>query len=78
MKTSTIPRLELMGAVLACRLRATITKEIDYSFKAIYHIIDSQIVFEQIRKDSFKFGVFVANRIAEIQNFFENIRMVMD
>ena len=67
LKIITIPRIELMGAVIACRLRATILKELDFTFRSIYHIIDSQIVLEQIHKDSYKFGVFVANRIAEVQ-----------
>ena len=67
-KSMTIPRIELMGAVMACRLRATIVREMDYEFSEFLHIVDSQIVFDQIHKDSYKFGVFVANRIAEVQN----------
>ena len=59
LKTMTIPRIELMGAVIGCRLRTTIIKELDFDFEKIYHIIDSQIVLEQIHKDCYKFGVFV-------------------
>ena len=67
-KTLSIPRIELMGAIVACRLRNVIVKEMEIEFESIYHIIDSQIVLEQIRKDSHKCGVFVGNRVAEIQN----------
>ena len=68
LKTMTIPRIELMGAVIGCRLRTTIIKGLDFDFEKIYHIIDSQIVLEQIHKDCYKFGVFVANRIAKVQS----------
>ena len=67
-KTMTIPRIELMGAVIACRLRAVVLKELTVPVESVYHIIDSQIVLEQLRKDSYKFGVFVGNRVAEVQN----------
>ena len=68
LKTMTIPRIELCGAVLTCRMRETIMKEMDFKFSEIYHITDSSIVRDQIQKDSYLFGVFAANRVAEIQN----------
>ena len=33
LKTMPIPRIELMGAVIACRLRAVILKEFDFDLK---------------------------------------------
>lgn len=63
----TTPRLELCGAVLSCRLRRTIEKESDWNFQSVLHIVDSSIVRAQIQKESYGFGTFVANRVAEIQ-----------
>ena len=66
-KQMTIPRLELCGAILSCRLRVMIEKESDWKFHSIMHLVDSAIVRAQIQKESYGFGTFVANRIAEIQ-----------
>ncbi|XP_068235731.1 uncharacterized protein [Palaemon carinicauda] len=67
-KKLTIPRLELCGAVLSCRLRDIIVKQSDWKFKSIIHIVDSSIVRAQIQKESYGFITFVANRVAEIQS----------
>ena len=40
----TIPRIELNGAVLACRLREKIVHELTFQFESVFHIIDSTIV----------------------------------
>ena len=63
----TIPRLELNGAVLACRLREKIVHELSFHCESIIHIIDSTIVLSQIHSESHKFNTFVATRISEIQ-----------
>ena len=62
-----IPRLELCGAALACRLGQTILKEMTYKFQEVLYVVDSMIVRSQIEKQSYGFGTFVATRIAEIQ-----------
>ncbi|XP_043234175.1 uncharacterized protein LOC122387784 isoform X1 [Amphibalanus amphitrite] len=62
-----IPRLELCGAVLACRLGQTILKEMTYKFQEVLYVVDSMIVRSQIQRQSYGFGTFVATRIAEIQ-----------
>ena len=67
-KQLTMPRLEMCGAVLSCRLRSTIEKHCDWEFDAVIHITDSSIVRAQIQKQSYGFGTFVANRVAEIQS----------
>ncbi|XP_068247848.1 uncharacterized protein [Palaemon carinicauda] len=67
-KKLTIPRLELCGAILSCRLRDIIVKQSDWKFKSIVHIVDSSIVRAQIQKESYGFNTFVANRVAEIQS----------
>lgn len=64
----TIPRIELCAAVLSCRLREKIQQELDWHFEAVYHLVDSSIVRDQIQKDSYKFKSYVGTRIAEIQN----------
>lgn len=63
----TIPRLELCAAILACRLREFIEKEMEWNFSSVIHILDSSIVRTQIQKESYGFGTFVATKIAEIQ-----------
>lgn len=63
----TIPRLEMCGAVLACRLRTMIEKEIDIELESVIHITNSSIVRAQICNRSSSFNVFVATREAEIQ-----------
>ena len=63
----TIPRLELSGAVLSCRLREKIVHEITFQVDSVVHIIDSSIVLSQIHSDSHMFNTFVATRISEIQ-----------
>ena len=63
----TIPRLELCGAVLSARLREKIVNCLGFSFDKIIHLVDSAIVRAQIQKESYGFGTFVANRVAEIQ-----------
>ena len=62
-----IVRLELSGAVIAKRLRVFIQIEVRYTFTAVYHIVDSEIVKAMISKESYGFNTFAANRIGEIQ-----------
>lgn len=62
-----IPRTELCGAVLGCRLRNFVQRELTWKIENVSHFIDSEIVKAQIHRDSFRFNVFVANRISEIQ-----------
>ena len=62
-----IVRLELSGAVIGKRLRVFIQAEIRYTFTAVYHIVDSEIVKAMINKESYGFNTYAANRIGEIQ-----------
>ena len=62
-----IDRIELCGAVLSKRLKVFLDKESRYKFAKYYHIVDSQIVFGMIQKDSYGFNTFAATRIGEIQ-----------
>ena len=56
-------RLEVSGAVIAKRLRVFIQNEVRYTFTAVYHIVDSEIVKATISKESYGFNTFAANRI---------------
>ena len=67
LKTVSIVRWELAGAVISKRLRVFLLKEMRYKFKSIFHIIDSEIVQAMISKESYGFNTYVANRIGEIQ-----------
>ena len=57
-KTIDIARLELCGAVLSKRLKVFIVEMMRYQFKAVYHLIDSQIVKAMIRKCSYGFNTW--------------------
>ena len=67
-KSLTIPRLELLGAIVSARLGASIVKEMKCTFNKTFHIVDSAIVRSQIQKESYGFGTFTSTKIAEIQN----------
>ena len=64
----TIPRLELMAAVLAARLSVTLKTELDFEKIDQYFWTDSTIVLGYLRNESKRFKIFVANRIQEIQD----------
>ena len=61
----TIPRLELMGAILSVRLCQTILKVLSVD-RALFWT-DSENVWHWVRNRSREFKPFVANRIGEIQ-----------
>ena len=63
----TIPRLELSGCIISCRLRKLIEDESKLEFERIFHFTDSSIVLGQILNESSRYDTFVSNKIAEIQ-----------
>lgn len=65
LKAMTIPRLELMGAVLATRLANSILKTLTVDKTSFW--TDSTNVLHWVRNQSRCFKPFVANRIGEIQ-----------
>ncbi|XP_071812124.1 uncharacterized protein [Apostichopus japonicus] len=66
LKHITIPRLELMAAVLAATLDSTIRREIRHSFGDTTFWSDSMIVLSYIRNENRRYKTFVANRVAKI------------
>ena len=64
-KAMTIPRLELMGAILSSRLAQSLLKVL--TVDRVIFWTDSENVWYWVRNHSRQFKPFVANRIAEIQ-----------
>lgn len=60
-----IVHLELSSAVISKRLKIFIQAR--YTFAAVYHIVDSEIVKAMINKESYGFNTYAVNRIGEIQ-----------
>ena len=63
-----IPRLELMGAVMGLRLTTAISPVLDVEISQVVLWTDSMNVLWWIRNRSHKFKAFVANRVGEIQS----------
>ena len=66
LKTLSIPRLELQGAVLATRLAKLLQKELGIQLEKRVFWTDSTTVLQYLRNEQKRFKPFVANRITEI------------
>ena len=67
-KPTTIPRLELCGAVLSTQAVKKVLKEIDIKIDEVVLYTDSKVVLGYIQNDSRRFYVYVANRVQMIRN----------
>ena len=67
LKAISIPRLELMAAVLGTKLAESITKALDIKMDSVVFFSDSMNVIHWVRSISRSFKQFVANRISFIQ-----------
>ena len=67
LKSVTIPRLELSGAVCSVRMSQQLQRELEYTIDQEYFWTDSKVVLVYIPNESSRFHVFVANRVQEIQ-----------
>ena len=68
LKTISIPRLELMTAVLSVKVACKLKIELDYSDLKLFFWTDSQVVLAYISNESRRFETFVANRVEEIRS----------
>ncbi|KAL1246774.1 hypothetical protein QQF64_034281 [Cirrhinus molitorella] len=66
-ETITLPRLELMGALIGARLASNLLKALNLQPTQLYMWSDSMIVIYWIRSSAQKWKQFVANRVVEIQ-----------
>ena len=67
LQSTSIPRLELCGAVLAAQAVARILKEIDLQIADVTFYTDSKAVLGYIQNESRRFYVYVANRVEIIR-----------
>ena len=65
-KTLTIPRLELQGAVVASRLKSKISEEIDFEIDETHFWTDSKIVLHYLSNTQRRFSTYRSHRVAEI------------
>ena len=65
-KYVTIPRLELVAAVLSVKIAALIRRELDIEWKNETFWMDSKVVLGYINDNTKKMKIFVANRIQQI------------
>lgn len=68
-KEQTIPRLELMAALLAAQAASDVAKELVIETGQVHCWSDSEIVLYWLKKDPRQLIPFVANRIEKIQQY---------
>lgn len=68
LKKMTIPRLELMAALIGARLGKFISNNLNISDNDMHYWTDSMITFHWIRSSSKQWKPFVENRVSEIQS----------
>ncbi|KAI8438475.1 hypothetical protein MSG28_010976 [Choristoneura fumiferana] len=66
MKPTTIPRLELSGALLAVKTYASVSKALRKPISRVVFWTDSAVVLAWLKSDISKLKVFIANRVAAI------------
>lgn len=74
LKATTIPRLELCGALLASRLCDKVCKTLRCSISEKHFWCDSKIVLGWLSLPSNKLGTFVSHRVAEVNELCCNAR----
>ncbi|UYV63980.1 hypothetical protein LAZ67_2006240, partial [Cordylochernes scorpioides] len=67
-KKITIPRLELCAALMLAQLKSQTTQALPFNIDEQFYWTDSKIVLAWITSESKKWQIFVANRVAKIQD----------
>ena len=67
-KRLTLPRLELVGALLLAKLMNSVRSNIKLNFNAVHYWTDSCIVLDWLNGDPSRWKTFVSNRITKIQD----------
>ena len=63
-----LPRLELSAALIGARLAAYVSQQLCTVPQALYFWTDSMVTLHWIQSDARRWGVFVKNRVQEIQS----------
>lgn len=66
-KSISIPRLEVQGALLAARVDYAVRSKLDLKFEYVTFWTDSMITQNYNKNESRRFQTYVANRISEIR-----------
>ena len=67
-KTVSIPRLELQGALLAAGVDLAVRKELNFEVERVVFWTDSMITLNYIHNENRRFQTYVANRVGEIRD----------
>ncbi|XP_076052759.1 uncharacterized protein LOC143032176 [Oratosquilla oratoria] len=73
LKPITIPRLELVAATLAIKLKSVIVRELPLQISQIYIWTDSTTVLKYLGNEHIRFKTFVANRVSQIRENSEDV-----
>ena len=77
LKSQSICRLELMGALVAVRLTQTLVEEMVTKIEKITFWSDSTTVLHWIRQTSSTYKAFVGNRVSEIHTIMSNLEATL-
>jgi hypothetical protein len=75
-KKASIPRRELQALVVSCRLAKTILKDTDgvIAVGKVVFWVDSTAVYFWVKNDKERYVPFVANRLAEVNETFDELK----
>ncbi|XP_070180319.1 uncharacterized protein [Littorina saxatilis] len=69
LKATTVPRLELQGAVLSVNTAKVLDAELGYPSITHHYWTDSMVVLGYIKNETARYHMYVANRVEQIRQF---------